>query len=468
MKNDGWANVLTGIGAKATDKHENTSFVLRNILTRQELAELYRGEGVGKRIVDIPAQDMVRNWFKLEGDTQNSVVKYLNGIHARPEIKKALTQSRLFGGSLLVMLIDDGRSGKDILSKPLREKQIRGIRGLRVYERFQVTWNTQDLDPNPDSENFNKPEWYTVTPSVETPSHQFKVHHTRSIRFNGEELPEREAAQNRWWGDSVLQALYVRLRGFGQTMISVESIIEEFIIGVLTIENLQDLVSTTKGSKNLTKRLQQIDMSKHILNTFLVDKEEDYKRIAAQVSGIKDILDFFKDVLSAVAGIPQIKLFGEQSKGLGSQAAGNIRMYYDDIAEMQENRLRPALERLVEISLLSSDYRKRFGRDVKEWDLVFEQLWQMSAKEWAETRKLQAQADKIYLDTASLTPEEIAESRFGGDTYSVETRLTKKGRDFRKAEKPPVHVVKPEETEDPPEGDPDDDGNKNAGTSGPT
>jgi len=474
INQDSWANLLTGIGNKATSKQENTEFVLRNILTERELSDIYRGEGFGKRIVSIPASDMVREWFKIEGDTDNTVVKYLNQAKlATPKfVKEAEVWSRLFGGSIIVMGINDGARGERALEKPLREDRIKSIEFYQVYDRHQVDWNTADLDPNPNSANFNKPLLYRITPNVEVPTTEFKVHHSRVLRFMGDPLPKRNAAENRFWGDSVLQSVFIRLRGFGETLIATEAVIQEFIVGILTIQNLSELVSSKAGQKQIQNRLQQLDMSKHILNSYLVDKEEDYRRISADVNGIKDILDFLKDSLSGVSGLPQIKLFGEQSKGLGSTASGNIRLYYDDVAEMQKDKHKHLLERLVSLVLQSRDYQKRFKKSAlkpdDEWELKFNPLWQQTEKEIAETKKLNAQSDDIYLKNGVLSQEEVADSRFGGDSYSADIKLTEEGNSKRKGGLVPVANPKTEGTTDPPEGDDTDGDNAKSGSSGPT
>ena len=425
---DGWQNLMTGAGNALTDKGANTNFLLGTILTREELAELYRGEGVSKKIVQVPVHDMTRSGFNIEGDSENTIIKALDKIQTRQAIKKALTWARLFGGSLLVMGINDaGRnSGKSAFEAPLNEERIKSLDFFRVYDKSQVTWDTVDIDSDPSSENFGKPLLFKITPITEGSAEEFKVHYTRCIRF----VACWEAAEVNWWGDSVLQACYIRLRGFGNALIATESILDEFIVGILTINNLQDLIAD--GQEGLiTKRLQQIDMSKHILNTMLVDKDEEFTRISATVNGIKDILEFLKDVLSAVSGIPQMKLFGEQSKGLGGESGGNIRMYYDDISEAQTTELEPKLRRIISLLLKSSSFQmpESLGED---WTISFNSLWQASAKETAEARLSTAKADEIYMKYGALSPKEVAMSRFGGETYSTDTTLLEESDEHRK------------------------------------
>lgn len=435
LKQDGWINMLTGVGMKTRDKFENTQFYMKQALTDEECTDIWRADGVGKKIIEIPAKDMVRSGFSVEGDTDNLVRKYLRKLKLHQVLKEAIRWSRLYGGALVVMGIDDGRVAKNnqearlLLDSPLNENTIKKVGFFQVYDRRQITWIASDIDEDPTSENYGKPLRYRITPINANPTFlPFYVNHTRCLRFVGEDLAQREILQRYGWGDSTLQSAYTRIRGFASALLSTESILEEFIVGILTINNLQDLIAGGREVE-ITKRLNQIDMSKHILNTMLVDKEEDYRRLSATVNGIKDILEFLKDCLSMVSGIPQIKLFGEQAKGLGSTGSGNIRLYYDDIAELQEEKLRPQLERIIDLTIRSVDFKKIIVIP-DTWQLKFNNLWQMDETTLSTTRHLVAKQDEIYIKNGVLSPETVAKSRFGGESYSYETIIGEDNDEF--------------------------------------
>ncbi len=434
---DGWQNVMTGIGIKNLDKRANSEFYLGDRLDDTTLSDMYRGDGIAKKIVDIPAHDMVRNGFSIEGDTNNDVVKYTQSIGLPSALKDALRWARLFGGSVILIGADDGTpgDGNTILESPLREDSIKKISFFRVYDKRYVRWRSSDIDEDPMSTNYGKPKWYTIVPKLEGQATNYvRVHHSRIVKFYGEDLPMLERIEKLGWGDSTLQAPYIRIKGFAGALDATEAILDEFIVGVMTINNLQDLIAGGR-EKELITRLNQVDLSKHIMNTIMVDKEEDYKRLSATVNGIKDILEFLKDVLSAVSGIPQVKLFGEQSKGIGSTASGSIRLYYDDISDMQNEDLRPQLERIIKLILSSADFKSYSKVDLSTWSLKFNTLWQMTETEVATNRHLIAKADELYIKNGVLTTEEVAESRFGHESYSMETRLTESGNKQRKGAK---------------------------------
>jgi uncharacterized protein len=429
---DGWSNLMIGLGDKNRDKRENMEFVQSATLSQGELSDLYRGEGLATKIIDIVAGDMLREGFSIDGDTDNHVVKYCDKLGLDAALEEGLKWSDLYGGSLVVMGIDDGTKVGKVLETPLREDAINKVDFFRVYERNQISWMDADIDNDPTSKNYGKPRLYTITPLTQSNSlPEFKVHYSRCLRFNGKPLPEREAIKLQGWGDSRLQSAYTRIRGFASSLIASENLIEEFTLGILTINNLQDLIAGGKED-TIIKRMNQIDMAKHIMNTILVDKDEDFRRLTAQVNGIKDILEFLKAVLSAVTGIPEVKLFGEQSKGLGSQASGSIRLYYDDVKKRQKDDLRPQLMRVLSLIIKSADFKSSTGANIKDtWTMKFNSLWQLSETEIATNRNLQSQADERYIKSGALTAEEVADSRFGSETYSFETKLDPKNKGKR-------------------------------------
>ena len=53
---------------------------------------------------------------------------------------------------------------------------------------------------------------------------------------------------------------------------------------------------------------------------------------------------------------------------------------------------------------------------------------EMTETEIVTNRKLQAETDAVYITNGVLTPDEVAISRFGGDNYSLDTKLFSEDR----------------------------------------
>lgn len=408
---DGWANLITGLGYAGSDKRLSTGFIAEPRLTYMDLTELYRSDGLAKRTVDLASNDMFRAWFRLEGDTDGLIEVRLKELDARKQLKKAVRLARLYGGALAVLGINDG--GR--YDEPVRENAIKSIEHIHVFDRWRMTVSTADLYLDPANRKFGMPERYLITPLYGTP---FYVHESRVLRFEGEDVTDLIRIRNQGWGDSVLQSVWDRLRALGETYANLETILSEFIIGKMTITNLQEMIASGK-EKIAQKRLNYVDMTKHIMNTILLDKEEEYERISTTVTGIAEITDRIIEAYCASTGYPVSLFLGRTEGGLSNSENGQIRFYYDKIAGMQQEELLPQLNRLINYINIS------LGKPIDdEWFVQFNPLWQPTQREITEQRYQQAQTDKIYLDSGVLMPEEVAKSRFGGDYYSYETALS--------------------------------------------
>jgi phage-related protein (TIGR01555 family) len=217
---------------------------------------------------------------------------------------------------------------------------------------------------------------------------------------------------------------YERIKGLGESYASLETIIAEFIIGSMGIKNLANLIANGQESKILA-RLSLMDRTKHVQNTLLLDAEETYTRNAAATTGLEKLVDKLVLGISCATGIPVTVLMGESPAGLNATGDNDLRRYYDKIQGMQHSMLNDPLTKLVRYLILAKNSKLR-GIDVDEFVIEYPTLWALTDSEEAKRRKDQADADAIYYDRNILSAGEIAQSRFGGDSYTVETALTAK------------------------------------------
>jgi phage-related protein (TIGR01555 family) len=414
MRADGWSNVLTGMGLRATDKSKHTHFRFEGQMTQNQLEAMYAAGGFAKRIVDLPAHEMTREWFEVQGDTNGDMLKALKKLGAKKKFKQLLKWSRLYGSALGVIVADDSAH----LDAPLNENNISRIAAIQVFDRYQVFYNWTDMYMDPLHEKFGQPEFYHVMPYHT--GQVIKVHETRVLRFDGAEMPDRLRYVNLGFGFSELQMVYEELKRVGSSYSSVETILQEFVTKVLTIDNLQEMIESGQDDL-IQKRLSLMDMTAHINNTQLLGKGEAMVKVSSTVTGIPDLIDKFVQALSAVSGIPVTLLMGESPAGLNATGDSDIRNFYDSISSQQEEKVLPQAERLVHLLMKAKQGPTR-GRVLRNWTIKFNPLWQLTEKEIAETRKLVADTDAIYLDRQVLKPQEVADSRFGGDHYSLETK----------------------------------------------
>ena len=135
-RHDGYVNMLTKYGT-TQDNSTAYGYVPEGMVSDQMLVDLYEGGGLFAKIIDAPAEVAVEKGFDL-GITDEDAKEYIDDSLAWLEwdenIATAIKWARLFGGSLAVMMIDDGGSLED----PLEWDRIKGIDEIRVYDRSIV------------------------------------------------------------------------------------------------------------------------------------------------------------------------------------------------------------------------------------------------------------------------------------------------------------------------------------------
>lgn len=409
IKKDGWENIATKLGTSA-DATTGSSYRGSYDIHRNELESMYRSNGFAKKIINLPPQEMLREWIEISGDSNGDILKDMAAAKTKRAIAEALKWSRLYGGSLLVAIVDDGSE----LSEPLNINNIRRIMGFRVYDRYQISWVQGNLVQDPRSMQFGMPDLYRINPY--TGGGSFDVHHSRVWRFDGEQLPGRLMYGNQGWGDSVFQAAYEELRQNGTSMRYVENIIRQFEQTTVSVNGLQDMLAADEDDA-IIRRFQMMDLTRSILNTVFLDAEgEQFAKHSSAVGGLAELLDRFALQLSGVTGIPATKLFGRSPAGMNATGDSDIRQWYDQIRSDQEDDLREPLEWIKTIICSA----RRIEPD--DYSIVFRPLATPSEEETARTRLTTAQSDQIYFQMG-LNAQSILKSRFGGDHYSIETQI---------------------------------------------
>jgi phage-related protein (TIGR01555 family) len=382
-----------------------------------QLMDLYVDDGFARRIIDIVPDEMLRAGFTVDNDPDEYVMARLEEIAGMKEIERLLKWDRLFGGALLIMGVDDGSTQ---MYQPLNMNNIRNLLFLKTYERQRINWTTSDLYNDPRKPKYGEVEFYNIFPINGLAS--FRVHESRCAVLRGVDIPEHARLLNQGWGVSFLQHCFEQLRAVGNIYGGLESIIEDFVFGTLSVKNLADLIYS--GKESLVKdRLNMMDLSRHILNTVLLDSDnEKYEKHASTVSGLGEIVDKFFLALSVVTGIPQRILLGQQSGGLNNKGEGETTDWYNTIRVKQETVLKPILETVTEVIMMAKQGSFK-GVPPADWGIDFNDLEEMNEKQEAEIKKLNSETDKNYVDSGVLDAAEVAISRFGNEEYGEDIKL---------------------------------------------
>lgn len=438
-------------------------------------------EGWGVRIQPTEGED--------EDDAQQIIEELTRGdeeLDVNGAVRIALEYENAYGGGAVLIGVDDGKTvnkpirldartahllGEEMigsddgrnLTTPIDERSIRTIHHLTPFrggwDGELIAWRYYN---DPRKKNYGKPEIYMLRnigvplssppapgevnvnpqaiPTGPTGALIFFVHESRLLVFPGKAVSARARVQMRGWGDGVFVRVNEVLYQFGQTWGGIANLMTDWSQGVLQVDGLAEMLTGGDGGDDMpgggngnagdeviAQRLRAVNISRSLARMLIIDKDEDFKRETASLTGIAEVLEQFALRLSAAVGIPVSMLFGQVKGGLGDAGNSDKQTFYDQVAGKQRSGMKKQLMRYYHLRFLAKDSPTN-GVEPERWDIEFNPLYQPTEKEVAETRKLVAETDQIYIANQVLTPEEVAASAYGGARWSMERTIDVEGR----------------------------------------
>lgn len=438
-REDGYVNLLNKYGTKQ-DNSEAYKFEREPAIPDMQLTGLYEGNGLFSKIIDTPAEEALKHGFdlNLKSDELNAFVEdALDDLEWEEKAATAIKWARLYGGALIVMLIDDGRG----LEEPVDWEHIRSIDELRVYERSIVQPDYASLYQQDYGgkgvgnrvSKFGQPEYYYVSSIYGS----FKVHESRCLVFRNGVLPEQTSnATYLFWG----MPEYVRIRRALRETVTAHTdsvkLLERSVQAIYSMKGLASLLTTDDGENQVLKRLQLVDTSRGLLNSIAIDSEgEQYDFKTFQFSGVKDVIDATCNMLSALTNIPQTILFGRSPAGMNATGDSDFESYYNFVEKIQRLMLKRNLRTLLDVvfraGIASGDVAEE-----PDYKLEFKPLWSLSDTEQAavdqtkaQTALVKAQTAQAYVDMQALDPTEVRRRLASDEEFDVEDIISEDDED---------------------------------------
>lgn len=438
-REDGYVNLLNKYGTKQ-DNSEAYKFEREPVIPDMQLTGLYDGNGLFSKIIDTPAEEALKHGFdlNLKSDELNAFVEdALDDLEWEERAATAIKWARLYGGALIVMLIDDGRG----LEEPVDWEHIRSIDELRVYERSIVQPDYASLYQQDYGgkgvgnrvSKFGQPEYYYVSSIYGS----FKVHESRCLVFRNGVLPEQTSnATYLFWG----MPEYVRIRRALRETVTAHTdsvkLLERSVQAIYSMKGLASLLTTDDGENQVLKRLQLVDTSRGLLNSIAIDSEgEQYDFKTFQFSGVKDVIDATCNMLSALTNIPQTILFGRSPAGMNATGDSDFESYYNFVEKIQRLMLKRNLRTLLDVvfraGIASGDVAEE-----PDYKLEFKPLWSLSDTEQAavdqtkaQTALVKAQTAQAYVDMQALDPTEVRRRLASDEEFDVEDIISEDDED---------------------------------------
>lgn len=420
---DGFDNFVAGLGLGQPNQLAQSGYTKGNEVTRKRstLEAAYRDSWVVGRMVDVVAEDMLREGITLKaqlkpGDSEAFTLNMRRlGVPGR--LSSAIKWGRLYGGGLAVILIDG-----DDLEEPLRVEDVQqgSFRGLHVLDRWQVTPSNETISEL--GSMLGYPESYAVHTGPEgSKTLGAHIHHSRVIRFIGVELPYYERLREQQWGASVVERAYDRILALDSSTHGAANLMLRSYLRTIGVDGLRDILAAGGAAeKALHKMFAMLRLMQTNEGVTLLDKNDTFTTHSWSFAGVYDVLQAFAEQIAGATGIPLVRLLGQSPKGFSTGEA-DLRTYYDTIASQQEDDLRPAFEKLLPILA-----RSLWGKPLPDgWDFEFPSLWQPSEPDKSTIATQDAQG-VAGLHAAGLITESqaLAELRRSGQLTGRWTGIT--------------------------------------------
>jgi phage-related protein (TIGR01555 family) len=435
--NDGLVNFVTGMGT-TSDKTTYSKYVPGPPIDRLTADAMFENSWACKKLVVRPARDMVRKWRKVKWDgmDKGAAAKGMPAILAeekRVQLKRRVFQcikwARLYGGCIGVMMIK-GQASAAAMREPLDVERLKKdcLLGILVFDRWRVYGMPPSkvaaiqgqaqvdasivapyLNQSLGDPNFGLPEYYFLADT------SVQVHHSRCVRFNGEELPWYEWMRNALWDDSVFRSVKAATKNYDSIVAGAGTLITEANQDVVSAEGLWEMLSTPEGTTKLLERYRLMNAMKGTMRMLVLDKDkETYARNPAQFSGLAQMLSDSRADLAGAYDMPLTKLFGQSPGGLGSNGAGEQEDWDDHVSAKQELDLGPQLNQIDQVLV-----RSALGYMPENFQSDFNPLRQLDEVQASQVRVNKANSDKAWFDMGVASEGLIARERSNDGSFET-------------------------------------------------
>lgn len=402
MTNDGLINVASGLGT-AKAKRSHNFFAYEALGNWQQLDAAYSTNWLARQIVEIPAEDMCREWRQFKCKEADDIRIEEDRLMIQVLVQEAVTWSRLYGGGGILML-----TGQD-LSKPLDIKRVRkgSLERCIVFDRHDMsplTLNTWDIL----APNYMKPEFYTITGGSQ------QIHWSHFARFNGKLLPRRQMLQTHGWGDSELRVCLDDIMDMVASKDGIAELMQEANVDVIKRQGLSDELASDQDDA-IVSRYALFSKMKSVVQMALLDGDEEYDRKTLDLGGVAPVIETFMTWISGAADIPVTRLFGTSAKGMNATGEGDMRNYNNSIRSKQVTQIDPGLRTLDEVLV-----RSALGYWPDDFNYVWNPLAQPNALEIAQAAKARADKDLAYLAEGVIKVSQIQHNLESGEEYQFD------------------------------------------------
>lgn len=404
-------------------------FVINQVMSYELLNNLFHTSGIAHKIVTKPAEDATRNGWRIiipdDADKQAQYQKALDDLDLKQVLAKELIYQRLHGDGYINIAVSQDANHAD-LSMPLGDPPILdNIAFVHAFGQTHVQENVVSDDPT--DPNFMKEIKLVLRPT----------HKSTDVTKNGDPKPTTPETKkivvdkSRYFhisldkmeddnvGNSILNRCYDQIKVLDTALYSVGKILYGWNINVVYSQTTGVSDDSIESDMQFKEKKRQLKDGMSTDSVLLLDTGEKFERASANVSGLSDLLTFAWQNLAAASNIPKSVLLGEQAGTLAG-ATQDVSNYYDGVKAMQEEMLRPQLERIIELLMWSTDVAGGSENpDSLDWKLEFNPLWTPDDATKAKTTLTDAQTAQIMTGIGAMSTDDALDFVKGQSNNNV-------------------------------------------------
>jgi phage-related protein (TIGR01555 family) len=357
------------------------------------LTFLYKSHGVLQTMIDEPVLDAFRGGLDINSPELGSDIQELEQFAEErgiwETVKCFLIWGRLYGGSGLI--INAGQDPKE----PLDPKQIqRGMLELYDADRWEFSGAPRHA---------KKFTFY---------GHELDA--SRVITFAGKRAPRMIRAQLSGWGTSELERAVEDFNMWLRGRNVLYEILDEAKVDVYGIENYAATLALPDGEEVVRRRIQATNQIKNFCNALILDKNDEYKVISNNFSGLAEVMKENRIGIAAALRMPMSKIFGLSAAGFNS-GEDDIENYNAMVTSQVREPAKPILRKVIRLLMLAV-----YGQEF-EFTFDFKPLRVLGLNEM-ETANASKQTRYLALYQANvLSAKELGESLAKDKLLPIET-----------------------------------------------
>ena len=395
---DKLVNAFTGTGTGKDPRSANTYYA--RPLTQYEIAAAYSGSGLMRKIVQIPALDMVRewrDWAGLDDDQAAAVFDEEKRLGLRQKVRQAEVLRGMGGGALILGL-------PGMPSQPAPDGIGTGkLAFVHVVSRWQLAF--ERLQDDATKPGFGEPEMWKLS----TTTGQTDVHPSRVVPFRADTtaalaMPMQWGLADAFWGESTVQQVLDAVQDNDTARGAFAALVHKARLLRIGVPGLLEWASTEGGTAKLQSRFAALTMAESIYNAVIYDAGDPESKGGEKIddasynfAGAKDVMNAFAEFVAAISDIPATRLLGRAPEGLNSSGDSQQDDWDKMVRARQTLELDPCMDRVNPYLFQSA-----IGAKVKTASNEWAPLDTPSQKETAERFKTQMEAVEKLVQFAAM------------------------------------------------------------------